>query len=702
MAAGYGDDSAQTAMGAPPSQDLEMPAEQVREWIARIELDRQRRKRESDKWKALYEAYLPPHNQGLTYATQQSSTDINSNIHFRNTHLKQAEIFAQWPELILTPLAPLGDLRNPQTGQPTSPDEIVAIKRAVLNKLLGRDHAYAELTAKSCLFDIFQTSGIAATKIHYQADMQAPPADAATEPTPQPGAILGLGAPAIAPPQPVAVNERWRWDHFSAEKLIIPADWHSTMFDEAPYLGMEFVEVLTEQARKAYNLPADFQPNVSRDDLVITRDTDLQTPGTKQLFKGVEIWLYACHFDPTVAHTQLMRRLVLIDGLKDRASIYRNSPYQTLLPNGRLSPDSMIGNPIHIITLRVATDTAWIPADAAFTDPLVRIENTWMAQDVKMRDANLPRFLHSDKVTAAVDKLKNTDTGQGAAITHELMVQGLDRLIAPLPKLEHAQADTQARIQNQRAITETLGLGANQAGAPSQTVRSATEVATIQANVSVRLKGEQNAFLSELLRMVRKFDALVQRYMTEPGYITIVGQNGAQRLVPYTQAHLSGYYAYDALIDSQLSYDMTTRRKEFTDYINFFAKSGFLNLHNAVRRGSIMWGEDPALMVQDPKPPPPPPPEQPKVSVAIKAIDLAIPEVQMLLGQLGIKLPPAPSQQLLEAIQRENAQPQHGGAANKVDLVEKHEADQTGNQPGAPPQGVPPARALPPGAGMVQ
>jgi hypothetical protein len=360
----------------------------------------------------------------------------------------------------------------------------------------------------------------------------------------------------------------------------------------------------------------------------------------------------------------------------------------------------MIGNPIHPITLRVASDTAWIPADAAFTDPLVRVENTWMSQDLKMRDANLPRFLHSDKISAAVDKLKNMDTGQGAAIPHEQMMLGAERLLVPIPHLEHAQADSEGRTQNMRAITETLGISPNQAGGYSNTVRSATEVATVQANVSVRLKKEQNNLLNRFLTGVRKFDALIQRYMTEPGYVHIVGQNGAMELAAFTNAHLSGRYSYDARPDSQLTLDAASDRKEFTDFINFFAKSGFLNMANATRMGAIKWGMDPALMIQNPPPPAPPPPDPVNVGITLKAPDLGIPEVRQLLRERGVELGAGMSPELMAEMQREaerTAKPAHKGSADKVDLVEKHTAEQTQNQPGPAPLAGQPVQILPPG-----
>ena len=132
------------------TEQIPMSPETVRQWWARIELDRARRTRESHTWKRLLQAYLPP-------SATTSSQALNSNIHFRDTHLKIAEVWAQMPELQLTPLQPLTGIVDPQTGQPVDASDVVSVKRAVLNKLLGRDGANVDLAILEALFDIFAT-----------------------------------------------------------------------------------------------------------------------------------------------------------------------------------------------------------------------------------------------------------------------------------------------------------------------------------------------------------------------------------------------------------------------------------------------------------------------------------------------------------------------------------------------------------------
>jgi hypothetical protein len=279
----------------------------------------------------------------------------------------------------------------------------------------------------------------------------------------------------------------------------------------------------------------------------------------------------------------------------------------------------------------------------------------------------------------------------------------MPRLIQELPHLERAQSDASASQARKEAINATLGISPNQSGGFQSGNPSATEVATVQANISVRLKGEQNILLGRVLQGVRKFDTLIQRYLDQQDYITIVGSDGAQQLVQYDQRHLQGRYAYDAHPDTQLTLDQNSRVKKVTDYTNFVAKSTWISQGDLMRHVTSEFGYDASRLVKAP-PPPSPPPISLSLSLdaATLAQNLMIPEVRAILEAHGIKLSPEPSPEaaMIAQLQQAKNQP-HPGAADKVDLLDKHTTDITGNQVGKPPIAAPPAQHVAPG-NMVQ
>lgn len=681
---------------APP---LSMTAEELASWWARITLARARRQREETLWQTLLDAYLPPPNA--------SADTINSNIHFRNVEAKGAALIFQLPELRLTPLEPLGAMVDPD--DPTKQLDaytIVATKRAVLNKLLGRDHANVLQTMNESAFDILQTSGVAFEKICYEADFMPQEQPVQGPPEPMAGSVLGLQDVPTQTMQTIQVPiyERWRWYHFSAKKGLIPHDWYSTRYDDAPWLGMEFNFPLREAIRRGL-VKKDAEGTAATDDQRFTHrgDSDRDTIGPR--VKGVEIWARAVQFREGVYHSELFDYLVLIEG-QDTPAKYTPSPYQTIGPDGRLTADSMIGNPIHPVAYRYCSDTAWIPSDAAFTNPLVKQLNTWRAQDIKLRDANLPRFFYAEGAQEQVDKLKDVDTGMGVPMPDERMMQGADKIIAPLPHLERAQSDIQGEQSVRRDIDETLAIGSNQAGNVNSKVLSATEVATAAQNSNTRMKKEQTALVERFLVGARKFDSLVQRYADQRDYVEIVGQDGAKKLQAYTNALLAGRYAFDAKPDSQLSNDAAQDRAQTLEYVNYMAKSEFTNQQEMASMVANAFGKDPARMVKAPEPPGPPPPN---VSVKVNIEDLAGPAGQAalkILQQAGYQLTEqdlavAQANGLIIAQQeaaQQAAKTEHGGAADKAELLNKHAADLTGAMPGRTPEGAPPQQI----SGMVQ
>jgi hypothetical protein len=616
-----------TPANAPlPQGQIPMTTEELATWWSRIELSQNARKQREKKWDELLRAYLPTEDA--------LNENLNSNIHFRNTEQKKAMLFEQAPDLILTPLEPLqAQQLNPQTQQPYTQEQIVALKKAVLDKALGADGVDVERLMDEVKFDVLQTSGIGCTEIAYEADFQ--PVQDETGQT-----------------QPVPVYEAITWKRFSPKKILIPHDWRSTRYDDAPWLGREFALPLAVAIRE-FNLDPNFTPNATSDTRVFEGlGQDKSQAGTMDvsgLVEGVLVWYRPGFFPNTgVTHRQVQRKLVLIRSL-ERPAKHQMSPYQSLGPDAKLTATSIIGYPIHLFSLRDLSDSAYPPADAAMTDPLVKHMNTWMSQDVKLRDANIPRFVYADTLKEAIEKLASSDVGEGAGVPEDLMMR-IDKLFQQLPHLEQAQADVNGRNAIQQAIDQTLALGPNQAGAMNTKVLSATEINNAQSSSNTRGQSEQTRFLSDYLKGVRKFDALYTRFMQEPDYVQVLGPQGAQQLVQFNSQLISGRYAYDAKVDSSKRIDAAQQRQQFLQYINLMANAPESNRQELMREGALLFGLDPSRVLQTP---PPRQPGQAKTSVAFVGADLVGPQAGLvveMLQQDGYSFSPQALQAALTAI----------------------------------------------------
>src|SRR6185436_51893 len=87
------------------------------------------------------------------------------------------------------------------------------------------------------------------------------------QPPDQPGSILGLVGPVQVP-----IFQQWHILRFSRKKLIKPADFHSTDWDLAPFLGMRFRMALTIAQREfkdAFAKQPDFKGTQDRDEYIL-------------------------------------------------------------------------------------------------------------------------------------------------------------------------------------------------------------------------------------------------------------------------------------------------------------------------------------------------------------------------------------------------------------------------------------------------
>lgn len=638
-------------------QQIPMTREEIADWWDRVNLSMEARKRHETRWDALLTAYLP----------SESPEAINSNRHFRNTEQRKSRLFFRTPELVLSAREPLKDVVMGPDGQRHTSADVVTIKQAVLNKQLGRDGVNAKRLMDEVLFDILQPAGLSPTLICYEADFVDVEEEVVVGEQPLAGSVLGLQTTPITETQkvPVPVYEEWSWKRFSPKKLLIPHDWHSTRYDDAPWIGMQFVMPLA-LAMREYQLPADFESNTTHDAYVFEAGkTKADGKSSAPLVEGVSIWYKPAYFPKTgVTHRQMIRRLVLIKQLEHRPAKHTMSPYQALDAQSRLTADSMIGFPIHVFTLRDLSDSAYVPSDAAMTDPLIRQRNTWRSQDIKRRDANIPRFLYDVAIKEALDKLRDGDVGDGAEVASGTLAQGIERLIVELPKLEKAVADVQGEASIDRDIDETLALGPNQSGSVNTSVRSATEIATAQSSTNAREEAEQNRLLGDFLVGVRKFDSLIMRFASEADYIQWVGQDGSRRLAQWNKDLVAGRYAYDAKPDSSKQIDAAQDRQQWVQALNLTFGAPESNRVEILRRFWEKFGEDGSLLVA---PPPPKTPEPPKLSIAIKMEDFVLaqgPVTAEIAQQLGLKIS-ADAIQLSQAMHQQDALLAAAAAANK-------------------------------------
>jgi hypothetical protein len=600
-----------------PLLEIPMSEEEAKKWWERIDTSDARIKKESEAWQALLKMYLPV-VQGKGVAE-----DVNTNAHFRNVHTKLGQMFVEVPEVRLEP-APNGPgdnqkvMQTPMGPVPIQMSDVIAIKQEITNTRLGRDGIKVNRLFDLLNFDVLAWAGIGCSKLGYKAvtkKIQQPVMgpDPNFIPPPQMGNVLGL---ALAPQPPqvpqvdpmtgepvmqeveVTIYDEIFWRHFSPMKLVTDASLYSTMFDEdATMLGMRFA-MMPPQAAASFGLD-EGELRGGEDEFRYKHMNDVEKPN---VITGVEIFYKACFYLPGEVHPWKLVQLVFLDHMKDAPVVHRFYKDQDFTETGELSETSIDRFPIRVLTIRDLPDSQFPPSDAAFTNNLVKQLNTNRQQGVALRDMAIGRILFDSGKLEDGDesKVKNSKPGDWIAVEAGGLDKGVASVASPLVQPTRTNDDYRLDAMLQQNMDETLGISANSSGASEDTVRSATEIQTIQRAVQGRNKKEQGRVIDHFLDGVRLIDILIMRYTTQQQWAKVTGQDGAQRMMMWNGELVSGRYLYSIAPDTQLMVDTAQDRQQNLNFYNLTAQDPLVNRAPILMRLARQFGYDPAKIIINP------------------------------------------------------------------------------------------------------
>lgn len=652
----------------PSNQTLPMSQEDFAAWQERINQARAVRKVVATWWDANLKAYAPPMN-GDPDAYGQN---LNPNRDFTLVERKKADLFYQKPDVFLIP-SPL------MVGS----EAILETHQTIVNEALGPDGVNAKLLVHQALFDVLCPAGTGWTVMGYdQAAIDTPMTHPVTQ---QPMTV------------PVPIYEACYWRSVSPKQGLIPHEFRSTQWDDAPWLGYDF-EIPIRTAKRRGWVPDDYSGDDPDPELHFNVGIDDQA--TDSVVRGSLIFYKSSLYRDEVVHPQHYTMLVIVEGNDQGPAEHKDCPYQTL-QNGTLTPDSMQGNPIHPLTIRTLTDSPYVASDCTISRPLSNELMTFRRQMVETRDATIPRNLYNTDVlpTDALMKAVRAPIGGMIGVPGDAFAG--DGAIKPLQTGTYPREnlDFNALIDND--IARTHAIDASQSGADSGGDKTATEEQLKQSNVNARLGFERGIVLDWYCKGVTKYSSLIQRFYSLQQATQIVGPQAAQawdnwrKKVPAT-------LAFSALPDSTLRNDLAYERKRWRDEYSFFAPDPQIN------RSELLKFILPKLgypqRVFNPQPPQKQA-ESTKPGISLKGEDFnpmnpqfpivieiarqggiqiseqAIAQAQgaamnqMLMGQVAAQATPTEG--------KGEPQTEHPGAVTPQESLNKHSADLTGGMQGS-------------------
>jgi hypothetical protein len=551
---------------------------------------------------------------------------------FSLTEIKKALLFYQLPDVAATAKKPEFEPAAPLVG-------------AVVNDYLSPERTNAMAMVDEVLADLLVPAGIGVTKIGYECfvnpELREVPVPNPLNPA-MPAIDQMTGQPVM---QPNIVREQYFWERIPPKMFLFPPTFIGSDFDKASWLGFKYTASKVDVARTYELKVEDLQTgalDIHKDLLAsdVSRGALQDTNNTVTLH---ELWYRASDVDPMVGDPEIIRQLVLLEGRDEQPLIHRNSKYQKV-EEGRMV-EGMKGYPVHVFSLRYASDQPVPPSDCSASRDQVDELSKGRTQMIDQRDRAIPITL--------IDLQRLPKETQDKILKGEVQemipVNGMDSSNPPAFGLARAQWPRENFEFNNvinRDIGETWSLGQNQLGLDTDTKRTATELSLMQGGTDTRMDKERARFLRQFAIGCQKVLALIQMFATEQDYARVADQDGQVILQAWDKTAIAGQYSITLAPDSSQRIDAVAEKKRAIDIFTMFGNDP---LTNQVELRKLTWrklGHDANRLVLQPQPKPP---EKPQISASFKGEDLnpAMPQyvnVATLMAAGGVGLAPPSGQ----------------------------------------------------------
>lgn len=664
-----------------------LPLPELEEWRGSLTKAREVRNKVKVWWEANLKHYAPDQSDD----PDRYGADVNTNRDFTLVERKKADLFYQRPDVLAVPSPLMED-------QP----DLLDVHTKILNEKLGLDGVNARELVHQVIFDVLCPAGRGWSVMGYESATVQTPMDVPDTPGMQQGAVLGLQdvprTKTVMVPVPVFEDVFWRW--LSPFQGLVPHDARTVKADDWPWVGMDF-EVPLRTAQRNQWVPEDFAVAAASDE--IHYQNNLTNTSGDTVVRGTLIYYKSSLYRDDRPHPQHQTMLILIEGMDEPAE-HKDSPYQTLDPQGRLTPDSLIGFPIHPLTIRVMTDSAHVPSDCTISRPLVNELNKFREQMVEQRESNVLRWMYNTDVlpTDALSKIVKAPLGGFIGVPGEAFAG--DGAVKEVPHGTYPRENFQFNDYLDNDLARTHAIDSSQSGAEGQHRKSATESQIMENNVNARLGLERGNVLDWYIQGVTKFSSILQRLMPVEDAAKIVGQQKAQAWDQWRK-QVPASLAFTALPDSSLRTDMATTRKRAMDEYTFLINAAGINKLELTKQLITKIGYSEKVLDTAP-PPPHPEPTKPNFSFNGADLNPLAPQfsiVMEILRQAGVTVSPtavteaqgtaqaallASEVQAKEKVSQDtglgHAPPQtaHGGKLPQLESLSKHAAALTGGMQG--------------------
>jgi hypothetical protein len=635
------------------------------EMRAEIEASKEYRKKLIPLWSKNID-----YRRGKPLSSQTDEDRVVVPLDWSLTKAKQASLFSQIPQIRVD--------HHPQTQQ--AGPWLSAFEQRLNDTIVV---AGIEAVMDECLPDCINAAGIGAVIVSHEAlteEKDVPAIDLSMLPPEMQAQILKAGtfpdgSPVPMETVPVPTDHRYVVTRISPADLILPCKFTGSDFDNGPFIG-HTGRLSWAEAVNAFKLTEDQKQKVLGDDRVgstekLTQDWNQDhSAGKTEVVVFDEIFYKQYKYDKDAKSYYTLGHLVFVNGL-EKPVIDEPWRGQEFGENGQLL--GALKYPVRILTLTYITDDLIPPSDSAVGRAQVNEINKSRTQMIMQRDRSLPiRWFNNDRIDPSIGQGLMRGTW-GAMIP----VQGSgENVIGEIARASMPVEDFTFDTIIKRDLSETWQVAGNQLG-QGDDVETKAEANIIQGNFQARVGRERAKVAKFFVSIAEVLGGLLCLY-EEP-------QSFGEGFDPAISRTLS----YSILADSTVLIDSNQRLQRLMQFVNYTAKSGFVNIEPVLREVATLSGLDPNVVIQKPGPKPP---VEPNISLRLTGMeDMMNPLTLAFLMKSGQAPPPELIEQAKKLIEAAVAPPA-GFPPDLWDMLTKPQLDdQAAEEEVAPPEPAPPA-----------
>ena len=526
--------------------------------------------------------------RGKTGASQGEDESVAVNLDWSYTKTKQAALFSQVPKV-----------RVAHSPESVSAGPWLGAYERKLNDNLVRGGIEAAMD--EVMPDVINAAGVGIVLVAAETltemkevpdvDLSIFPPEVQAE-VMKTGTFFGKPIPMTQVPNPVA--RRYTIRRISPADFLWPTDFTGSDFDNAPWLGYTG-RIPWAEAAARFGLS-----DVEKDKLMVedissvdrlVDDTDKASNYKDDKVGFDEIFYHEFQYDTNAKSFSTIHHLVFLHG-KTEPVIDEPWKGQVLNPD---KPGEIIGSlkkPVRVLTLAYLSDEDIPPSDSAVARPQVIELNRARTHVNKQRARSAPwTWFDVNRLDPALQGALMRGTWQ-----HAIPVQGdgsriIGTVQQPAIHPENYKFDDVIKQDAQEIWT----VGSNQLGVGGG-VETKGEAGIIQTNFQTKVGRERARVASFVVGIAEVLGGLMCLF-EEP---TTFGDG--------FDPSLSERLSYSILADSTVLVDSNQRLERLNNFVNTYAKSGYINIEPVLREIATLVGLDPNTTVAAPQPKTPPPP----------------------------------------------------------------------------------------------